>query len=118
LRYIDRHYRKDLKLSEVADHVHLNPQYFSRYFKQRMGLTFTEYVSKLRIKEAKALLAGSNLPIYRIAVELGFSDAAYFTKVFAKYEKQTPIQFKKIPELGRAQMMVESPLLFSQLTER
>nr|WP_295970800.1 response regulator [uncultured Bacillus sp.] len=95
IRFIESNFTKDLKLQEAADLVHLNPQYFSRLFKKETGLTFTEYVSKLRIGRAKRLLLDSELPIYRIASDLGFSDAAYFSKVFLKYEKQSPIAYRK-----------------------
>lgn len=99
LDYIEEHIKSDLKLADVAACVHLNDQYFSRFFKSKMGMTFTEYVTRQRIRQAKILLAGSDLPIYRIAAEAGFSDASYFTKVFCKYERQTPNQFKKSIEL-------------------
>ncbi|MCM3691895.1 response regulator transcription factor [Neobacillus niacini] len=93
--YIEKNYKSEIRLTEVAKMVHLNPQYFSRLFKKELGTTFTEYVTKIRIDKAKALLTETNLPIYRIAVELGFSDAAYFSKVFLKYEKESPHEYKK-----------------------
>lgn len=95
ISYIKQNYKHELRLTEVATMVHLNPQYFSRLFKKELGTTFTDYVTKLRIEKAKTLLKESNLPIYRIAVDLGFSDAAYFSKVFLKYEKESPLEFKK-----------------------
>ena len=96
LNYIDQNYCSELKLNTVAEFVHLNPQYFSRYFKKEMGITFTEYVTKLRIEKAKKLLVTTNYPIHRIAAELGFSDPSYFNKVFLKYEKQPPYKYKQI----------------------
>lgn len=96
LNYIDQNYCAELKLNTVAEFVHLNPQYFSRYFKKEMGITFTEYITKLRIEKAKKLLVTTNFPIHRIASELGFSDPSYFNKVFLKYEKQPPYKYKQI----------------------
>ncbi|HWR07156.1 response regulator transcription factor [Sporomusa sp.] len=95
LNYIERHYCSEIKLNAVAEFAHLNPQYFSRYFKKEMGITFTNYVMKLRVEKAKRLLADTNYPIYRIAAELGFSDPTYFNKVFLKYEKQPPYKYKQ-----------------------
>lgn len=95
LNYIEKNFAQELKLNTVAEFVHLNPQYFSRYFKKEVGLTFTEYVNKLRIEKAKKLLLETNKPIYRIAMEVGFSDPAYFNKVFLKMEKQPPYKFKQ-----------------------
>jgi two-component system response regulator YesN len=95
IRFIEKNFTKDLKLKEIADLIHLNPQYFSRLFKKETGVTFTEYVTKLRIGKAKNLLLHTDIPIYRIASEIGFSDAAYFSKVFLKYEHQSPFSYKK-----------------------
>lgn len=95
VRYIDKHYQEELRLGSVAEFVHLNPQYLSRLFKKELGTTFTEYLTGLRINKAKRLLLETTMPIYRIAVELGFSDAAYFSKVFLKSEGQSPFEFRK-----------------------
>jgi YesN/AraC family two-component response regulator len=95
IRFIEKNFTKELKLKEIADLIHLNPQYFSRFFKKETGLTFTEYITKLRIGKAKRLLTDTDMPIYRVASEVGFSDAAYFSKVFLKYEHQSPFSYKK-----------------------
>lgn len=95
LNYIEQSYCSELTLHTVAEFVHLNPQYLSRYFKNKMGVTFTEFVAKLRIEKAKQLFLKTNYPIHRIATELGFSDPAYFNKVFKKYEKQSPYKYKQ-----------------------
>ncbi len=92
---IEQHYCTELTLNTVAEIVHLNPQYLSRYFKNKMGITFTEYVAKLRIEKAKKLFIDTNYPIYRIATELGFSDQAYFNRVFKKYENQSPQKYRQ-----------------------
>ena len=95
LACIEQHCCTELTLNTVAEIVHLNPQYLSRYFKNKMGITFTEYVAKLRIEKAKKLFIDTNYPIYRIATELGFSDQAYFNRVFKKYENQSPQKYRK-----------------------
>lgn len=100
IRYIEKNYQKELRLTDVADFVHLNPQYLSRLLKKDLGTTFTDYLTKLRIEKAKRLLLETNMPIYRIAVELGFSDAAYFSKVFLKSEGKSPFEFKKVTSLS------------------
>lgn len=96
LNYIQNNYLTQLDLNIVAEYAHLNPQYFSRFFKKEMGINFTEYVAKLRIAKAKRLLTETNYPIYRIAAEVGFSDSAYFNKVFIKYENQPPNKYKQM----------------------
>jgi YesN/AraC family two-component response regulator len=100
LNYIDNNYCSELTINTVAELVHFNPQYFSRYFKKEMGITFTEYVTTLRIEKAKKLLVETNYPIYRIAAELGFADPAYFNRVFLKYAKQSPNKYKQTIKQG------------------
>lgn len=96
LEYIEKNYlSSQLTLQTVSQLVHLNPQYFSRLFRKKMGMTFTEYITKLRIEKAKKLLSETNQPIYRIAVEVGFSDPAYFTKVFQKHENISPFKYRQ-----------------------
>jgi YesN/AraC family two-component response regulator len=100
LAYIDAHYLDNLQLSDIAARVHLSEKYFSRYFKQQVGQSFTDYINLLRINRAKNFLLHTTAPIYKIAMDLNFSDAAYFTKVFLKYEKVTPYQFRQENKAG------------------
>lgn len=96
LNYIQNNYCTQLNLNTVAEYAHFNPQYFSRFFKKEVGVTFTEYVAKLKIDKAKRLLSETDYPIHRIATELGFSDSAYFNKVFIKFENQPPNKYKQM----------------------
>jgi len=93
--YIDAHYTEGLRIGDVAERINLSEKYFSRYFKQQTGVSFTDYINLRLIKKAKGLLTHTKSPIYNIAMELNFSDAAYFTKVFRKYEKVTPSQYRQ-----------------------
>lgn len=95
LKIIDSTYLNDLTLTDIAKQVHLSEKYFSRYFKRKIGYTFTQYIQTLKINHAKDLLLNTNMPIFRIAMDLKFSDAAYFTKVFFKHEGLTPKQYRE-----------------------
>lgn len=94
LKYIDSNFNRKINLNSVANYVHLNPQYLSRYFKQKMGITFTQYITKLRLEKAKKLLINTDKSITQIALEVGYVDAAYFSKVFFKNERLSPYKFK------------------------
>lgn len=93
--YLQQNYRDKITLEDVAVSIHLNPQYLSRIFKKEIGQSFVDHLNKLRIKHACELLKQTNYPIYRIAIEVGFSDAPYFTRVFVKYMNMTPGDFRK-----------------------
>lgn len=95
LNYIHNNYNQPLTLSAIAEHAHLNPQYLSRYFKETVGMTFTMYVTHLRIEQSKKLLMHSNKSITQIALEVGYPDPAYFSKVFDKHVKCSPYKFKQ-----------------------
>jgi YesN/AraC family two-component response regulator len=94
--YIDNNFTEKISLSTVAQFVHLHPQYFSKYFKKNVGITFTDYIAKLRIKKAKKLMLNSNRTIAQISLEVGYTDPAYFSKVFSKYENHSPYKYKKM----------------------
>ena len=94
IRYISKNYATDLTLPEVAEHVHLNPAYFSSLFKQSTGSSFKEYLNLVRVEESKRLLSNTDFSIMDIAQAVGFEDQSYFTKIFKKYTGLTPRQYR------------------------
>ena len=92
--FIAENFMENLTLDDVADYVHLNPSYFSRIFKQTMGITYKEYLTKVRVEESKRLLLYSEIDITDIALSVGFDNQSYFSKVFKKGTGLTPKQFR------------------------
>ena len=82
-------------LAEAAKHVHMNPSYLSQLFKQQTGTNFIDYVTRIRLAEAKRLLTTTTLRISEIAERLGYADLAYFTNIFKKSCKITPSEYRK-----------------------
>lgn len=82
--YIDSHFYENLNLDLMAANMHFNPNYIGSLFKQQFGIGFKDYVIKIRINKAKQLLTDTNLKIYEIAKKVGYSDVAYFIKIFKK----------------------------------
>ncbi|MCC8082529.1 MAG: PocR ligand-binding domain-containing protein [Lachnospiraceae bacterium] len=95
MNYIAANFSSSLTLEEVAKHVHLNPSYFSRLFKQSLGASFKEYLTQIRIEEAKRLLDHTEYSILDIAIAVGFDNQSYFTSVFKKKTGLTPGQYRK-----------------------
>ncbi|MBB3129254.1 YesN/AraC family two-component response regulator [Paenibacillus rhizosphaerae] len=95
LQYVSEHLDQGFGLREVADHVHLNPSYFSVLFKEQMDMTFIEYVTRLRIQKAKELLLQTKLPVSEIAERVGYQTTKYFNKVFKDYEGSSPGAYRK-----------------------
>ncbi|MBD2868911.1 response regulator transcription factor [Paenibacillus arenilitoris] len=93
--YIERHYRDDLTLQDVADSVHVSKSYFSNLFKKQTGQNFIDYLIDLRIGEAKRLLVRNECRIYEVAEKAGFNDVKYFSKLFKKTTQMTPVEYRE-----------------------
>lgn len=93
--YIEQNYMKDtISLNEVSGAVEVSANYFSTVFRQEMGMTFTEYVTKKRMDKAKQLLRQTERPSGDIATEVGFKDPHYFSFVFKKTQGCTPREYR------------------------
>ncbi|TAH65065.1 MAG: AraC family transcriptional regulator [Anaerolineaceae bacterium] len=87
-------YSKDITAASVARQFNYNPNYFSKIFRERTGMSFTTYLNVLRINNAKVLLFQTSLRVNEIAYEVGFRDDKYFMRVFKKMEGLTPNQYR------------------------
>lgn len=87
--YIAAHYRENLTLEVLAKHIHMNPFYFSSYFKKQLGQNFKDYLNRVRMEHALELLLNSDKRSYEIAEEVGFKDYRYFNEVFSRYYGKT-----------------------------
>lgn len=95
-QYIKGHYSEKLTLKIVAKQVFVSPFYLSHLFKEDLNTTFGEFLTKTRIDAAKDLLRESDLSLSQIALEVGYPDQSYFTKVFKKVERITPRTFRRL----------------------
>ncbi|MGB8455085.1 MAG: helix-turn-helix transcriptional regulator [Anaerocolumna sp.] len=89
-KYIQNHIYDKHTLNDVAKAIGISPNYLSALFKSYNQLGFTNYVTRLKIKTAQALLAKEHLKIYQISEKLGFDNPQYFSKVFKKYTGYSP----------------------------
>lgn len=85
---------KVITLHDVASQLNISSGYLSTIFKQYTGVSFIDYVTELKIGEAKRLLKESNYKIYEIAQMTGYENAYYFSKVFKKVTGMTPSEFE------------------------
>ena len=95
IQYIQDNFKQKLPLQLVSSNVFLNPQYFSRIFKKEVGVTYIDYVNKLKIDYACKLLETTNYPAYRIASECGFTDPSYFNRVFVQQMNMPPKAYRR-----------------------
>ncbi len=93
--YIAGHYTDEkLSVEALCSHIHLSPTYFSTLFKREVGMSFTAYVTKVRMEEAARLLRETDEKTYRIAEVTGFSDPNYFSYVFKRHFGLSPSKFR------------------------
>lgn len=85
----------DLSLNDIAERVYLSPTYLSGLFKKKVGITIGQYIAEVRVDQAKELLKDRRLKLYDIAVQVGYSDANYFTKIFKKVLGITPSEYRE-----------------------
>ncbi|MBQ4284688.1 MAG: helix-turn-helix transcriptional regulator [Lachnospira sp.] len=93
--YIETHYDDKISLEHVAGTVHLSTAYFSRLFAEQLGIPYSEYLSNVRIRHAKVLLAQTDKSIMDIALETGFCNGDYLSTQFKKATGLTPSKFRK-----------------------
>ncbi|MBZ4688056.1 MAG: transcriptional regulator, AraC family [Clostridiales bacterium] len=93
--YIQQNYHHNLKLENIADAVFLSPYYLSHIFKEETGHTVLEYLTKIRIEEAKKLLRNSQTNVKEVAYKVGYNNPSYFSKLFRNIEGVTPSQFRE-----------------------
>ncbi|HZK70539.1 MAG TPA: response regulator [Clostridia bacterium] len=93
--YIKKNYNRNLTTEELSEHIQKNSNYFSHLFKKEFGVSFIEYLNKVRINEAKNLMKTTSLLAYEIAEKVGFQDYKYFTQVFKKLEGFSPSKLRK-----------------------
>lgn len=94
-KYVKDNYSSNIRLEEVAELVSFSVNHFSGRFRQETGEAFTDYLTRIRIKEATRLIRESNLSTEEIAERVGYPNANYFVKVFKKKTGQTIKEFKK-----------------------
>lgn len=92
-KYVQLQLGKKITLEEVADHLHLNPSYFSRLFKKETGENFIEYVKRMKMEKAKELLNDSDKTVDSIAQILGYDNKGYFVKLFKQHFGVIPSRF-------------------------
>ena len=93
--YVDSHIAETITLSKTADQVYMSPSYLSRLFREQTGESFSEYVSRRKMEEARRLLEAGGKKVYEVAMAVGYADPAYFGRVFRQYFNVTPTDYRK-----------------------
>ncbi len=98
--YIKAHLSDNLSVKSTAQALVVNPNYLSSQFHREVGMTFTEYVNRERVRQAAALLRHTNLPIQHIASSVGYNNSSYFAKQFTKTHGVSPRSYRGQSDSG------------------
>ena len=94
LKYIDKHYNENISMDFVAKQVNISYHYFSKIFKQKIGKSFTDYLTDLRIEKSLEMLNRTQKSVKDISLEIGYNDPNYYCKIFKKITGLTPTEYR------------------------
>jgi two-component system response regulator YesN len=95
LAYVGDHFRETITLEQIAETMHLSASRTRHLFKDATTVGFKEYVTKLRMAEAKRLLLQTDVNICEIACAVGYSNTYQFYKVFKRYACMSPADYRR-----------------------
>ena len=95
-QYLQEEYRNDINYVSLGEEFGYSANYLGQIFKKQTSLTINEYIRNVRIMNAKRLLKSSDLKIFEIASDVGFSDQQYFCSVFKKNVGVTPSEYREL----------------------
>ena len=94
LTYIRENYKEKIYIQDLAAQVHMNEQYFCRFFKKSIGRSPMEYLNEYRIKQAMRLLKETDLPVMEVCLECGYNNLGNFLRAFKKHTETTPLKYR------------------------
>jgi YesN/AraC family two-component response regulator len=95
MAYLHEHYAQPISREDVARHVNMNEDYLTFCFRKELGMTPIAYLNRYRINQAKQLLATRPLSITEVALEVGFYDHSYFSRVFRSEVGLSPDAYRR-----------------------
>jgi two-component system, response regulator YesN len=95
LDLVHRSYSEDLSIKTIAAQFKVNPSYLGQLLKSWTGDLFHEYLTKVRMHEARLLLMGTDLRIAEIAQRVGVPQQSYFNRLFRKVTGMTPVEYRR-----------------------
>jgi two-component system response regulator YesN len=93
--YISKNYTAEIKLETIACELGISKYYLSRLFKEKVGISLSEYKHHFRISRARKLLETTNLKVYEVAMQVGYMNEYYFSTTFKRIVGLPPVEYKK-----------------------
>lgn len=99
IAYLEKNYAETVSVSKLAALSHYSEKHFVRLFKETMHCLPTDYLTSLRLQNARELLRTESVSITDIAIRCGFNDGNYFARIFKKQYHMTPREYRKAARL-------------------
>lgn len=96
--YIAEHFMEDISLEDIASFASFSKYHFERIFTEYAGMTFYQYLQRMRINYAQTLLSNSELSITDVSYQSGFASSTAFTRAFKKSTGYAPSKFRSLKE--------------------
>ena len=97
--YIDVHHAENISLEDIATHFYLSREYFSRFFRKNMGVTFTRYLNQVRLMYVYQDICNTKTGILELAEDHGFTNYKLFNRMFREIYGCTPREVRKENDL-------------------
>ena len=94
---LKQRYASNIKLDDLCNELAVSKNYFCYLFKKEMGMRIWEYLTEIRMEEARTLLRNTDLMSFEVAYRVGYDNASYFAKTFKRLYKLTPNEYRAIP---------------------
>jgi transcriptional regulator GlxA family with amidase domain len=116
-RHLAANAEASLTLTRAAQICGLERTYFCRFFRARVGLSFSEWNRRLRVERAKALLRGEHRSVLAIALAVGYKDLTTFERNFRRCEQLSPAEYRKVQRGARFRRNTTSADEFTRIAE-
>lgn len=95
MSYVEEHYKENISLQDVSDLLGISKEYFCRFFKKNMGISFLQYLNEVRLSHIYQGLMDTDLPVAELMEENGFSNQKLFNRSFKELYGCTPSSVRK-----------------------
>jgi signal transduction histidine kinase/DNA-binding response OmpR family regulator/ABC-type sugar transport system substrate-binding protein len=95
MAYIHEHYTESISRTDLAEHVALSEDYLTACFRTELGVTPITYINRFRVNQAQQLLLDTGKSVTEIALDVGFSDSGYFSRVFRREVGLSPTDYRQ-----------------------
>ncbi len=95
-KHVEENCSEPITLAQAAKVAAMETTYFSAFFHQKVGLTFTDWLRRFRIKNAMLMMASENYSVCEVAFAVGFNDLRTFGRAFKRYTRLTPSEYKRL----------------------